>query len=180
MGLTSAFARCRKSSRVCCTRIGTSELRTLAAGASRLFPGGARGVKGARMRTKRALSLSDARKMLDAARREAEQRKWNVTVAVVDEGGFLLALERMDGAPLQSAEIATKKAWTAAMVRLPTKTVEDMAKERPGLLGMPGQLRVQGGLPLQDAGEWVGAVGVSGVASHEDEQVARAGIAALG
>ena len=133
-----------------------------------------------RMRTKRALSLSDARKILDAARREAEQRKWNVSIAVVDEGGFLLALERMDGAPLQSAEIATRKAWTAAMVRLPTKTVEDMAKERPGLLGMPGQLRVQGGVPIQVEGEWVGAVGVSGVASHEDEQVAKAGIAALG
>src|SRR5215831_5283764 len=122
------------------------------------------------MRTKRALSLSDARRIIDAARAEAEQRRWNV----------IIALERLDGAGPQTPEIATRKAWTAAMVRLPTKTVEDMAKERPGLLGMPGQLRVQGGLPLQDAGEWVGAVGVSGVASHEDEQVARAGIAALG
>jgi glc operon protein GlcG len=55
-----------------------------------------------------------------------------------------------------------------------------MAKDRPGLLGMPGQLRVQGGLPIQVEGDWVGAVGVSGVASHEDEQVARAGITALG
>jgi glc operon protein GlcG len=132
------------------------------------------------MRTKRALSLVDARKIVDAARREAEQRKWNVSIAVVDDGGFLLALERLDGAGPQTPEIATRKAWTAAMVRLPTKAVEDMAKERPGLLGMPGQLRVQGGLPIQVEGEWVGAVGVSGVASHEDEQVARAGIAALG
>jgi len=145
-----------------------------------LFPGAGAGAMPLRMRTKRALSLSDARKILDAARREAEQRKWNVSIAVVDEGGFLLALERMDGAPLQSAEIATRKAWTAAMVRVPTKTVEDMAKDRPGLLGMPGQLRVQGGVPMQVEADWVGAVGVSGVASHEDEQVARAGIAALG
>ena len=99
---------------------------------------------------------------------------------MVYDGGFLLALERMDGAGPQTPEIATRKAWTAAMVRLPTKAVEDMAKERPGLLGMPGQLRVQGGLPIQVEGEWVGAVGVSGVASHEDEQVARAGITALG
>jgi len=132
------------------------------------------------MRTKRALSLSDARRIVDAARAEAEQRRWNVSIAVVDDGGFLLALERMDGAGPQTPEIATRKAWTAAMVRLPTKTVEDMAKDRPGLLGMPGQLRVQGGLPIQVEGEWVGAVGVSGVASHEDEQVSRAGIAALG
>ncbi|HET9037060.1 MAG TPA: heme-binding protein [Myxococcaceae bacterium] len=132
------------------------------------------------MRTKRALSLSDARNIVDAARREAEQRKWNVTIAVVDDGGFLLALERMDGAFPQSAEIATRKAWTSAMVRLPTKTMEDMVKERPALVGFPGQLRVQGGLPIQVEGEWVGAVGVSGVASHEDEQVARAGLQALG
>jgi glc operon protein GlcG len=132
------------------------------------------------MRTKRALTLSDARKIIDAARAEAEQRRWNVSIAVVDDGGFLLALERMDGAGPQTPEISTRKAWTAAMVRLPTKVVEEMAKERPGLLGMPGQLRVQGGLPIQVEGEWVGAVGVSGVASHEDEQVARAGIAALG
>ena len=132
------------------------------------------------MRTKRALSLSDARKMLDAARREAEQRKWNVTIAVVDEGGFLLALERMDGAPNLSPEIATRKAWTAAMTRIPTKAAEDMVKDRPALVGFPGQLRVQGGLPIQVEGECVGAVGVSGVASHQDEQIARAGIGALG
>ena len=132
------------------------------------------------MRTKRALSLVDARKIVDAARREAEQRKWNVTIAVVDEGGFLLALERMDGAPNLSPEIATRKAWTAAMTRIPTKAAEDMVKDRPALVGFPGQLRVQGGLPIQVEGECVGAVGVSGVASHQDEQIARAGIGALG
>ena len=132
------------------------------------------------MRTKRALSLSDARRIVDAARAEAERQKWNVTIAVVDDGGFLLALERLDGAPNQSPEIATRKAWTSAMTRLPTKTVEDMVKDRPGLLGFPGQLRVQGGLPILVDGECLGAVGVSGVASHQDEQVARAGLAALG
>ncbi len=122
----------------------------------------------------------DARKIVDAARAEAEQRKWNVSIAVVDDGGFLLALERMDGAFPASAEIATRKAWTAAMVRLPTKTMEDMVKERPALVAFPGQLRVQGGLPILVEGECVGAAGVSGGASHEGEQVARAGIAALG
>ena|SRR5215813_8014840 len=132
------------------------------------------------MRTKRALTLSDARRMLDAARAEAEQRKWNVTIAVVDDGGFLLGLERLDGAPNLSPEIATRKAWTAAMTRIPTKAAEDMVKDRPALVGFPGQLRVQGGLPIVVEGECVGAVGVSGVASHEDEQVARAGIGALG
>ncbi len=146
----------------------------------RPFPPGCPRRYGARMRTKRALSLSDARRMIDAARAEAEQRRWNVSIAVVDDGGFLLLLERMDGAPLPSAEIATRKAWTAAMLRLPTKALEEVVKERPALVAFPGQLRVQGGLPIQVEGECVGAVGVSGVASHEDEQVARAGIAALG
>jgi len=132
------------------------------------------------MRTKRALSLSDARNIVDAARREAEQRKWNVTIAVVDDGGFLLALERMDGAFPQSAEIAFRKAWTSAAARLPTKTMEDMVKDRPALVSFPNQVRVQGGLPVKFEGECVGAVGVSGVASHQDEQIARAGVEALG
>ena len=131
------------------------------------------------MRMKPSLTAADAKLILAAARAEAEKNKWTVTIAVVDDGGMLLALERMDGAFPHSAEIAFKKAWTAAVVRLPTKTMEDMVKERPALLAFPGQVRVQGGLPIQHQGDWVGAVGVSGVASHQDEQVARAGIAAL-
>ena len=131
------------------------------------------------MRMKPCLTADDARRILRASLAEAERNRWNVTVAVVDDGGALLALERMDGAFPQSAEIAARKAWTAAAVRLPTKTMEDMVVERPALVGFPGQLRVQGGLPLLVGGECVGAVGVSGVQSHEDEQVCNAGIAAL-
>ena len=126
------------------------------------------------------LTHAGAKKIVDTAVAKAKQAGISISVVVADSGGNLLALERMDGAGPQTPEVATRKAWTAAMVRLPTKTVEDMAKDRPGLLGMPGQLRVQGGLPIQVEGEWVGAVGVSGVASHEDEQVSRAGIAGLG
>ena len=131
------------------------------------------------MRTKTVLSVADARQILAAARAEAERNRWAVTIAVVDDGGFLVALERMDGAFLQTAEIATRKAWTAAMVRLPTKATEDMVKDRPALVMVPGQLRVLGGVPIKVGDECVGAVGVSGVASDQDEQVARAGIAAL-
>ncbi len=131
------------------------------------------------MRTKTVLTLEDAKKIIAAARVEAEKNGWNVSIAVVDDAGMLVALERADAAFPQSAEIAVKKAWTAAMVRMPTKQMEDMVKDRPALVGFPGQLRVQGGLPVQHGGEFVGAVGVSGVASHQDEQVARAGIAAL-
>lgn len=131
------------------------------------------------MRMKPALTLADARAILAAARAEADKREWRVTIAVVDDGGHLVALERGDGAFPHSAEIATRKAWTAAMVRLPTKTMEDMVKDRPALVAFPGQVRVQGGVPILVDGECVGAVGVSGVASAQDEEVARAGIAAL-
>jgi glc operon protein GlcG len=131
------------------------------------------------MRTKPCLSVADARRIIAGARAEAEKNKWAVTIAVVDDGGSLVALERLDGAPPQSPEIAFRKAWTAAMTRLPTKTLEDMIKERPALTAFPGQLRVQGGLPIRHEGECVGAVGVSGVASHQDEQAAQAGLTAL-
>jgi glc operon protein GlcG len=125
------------------------------------------------------LTAADARSIMDAARAEAEKNRWPVTIAVVDDGGALLALERMDGAFPQSAEVAYKKAWTAAVTRRPTKIMEDFVKERPATVAFPGQLRVQGGLPIQAQGQCVGAVGVSGVASEQDEQVARAGIAAV-
>jgi glc operon protein GlcG len=131
------------------------------------------------MRTRYALTVDDARRILAAARAEAEKNRWSVSIAVVDDGGALLALERMDGAFPQSWELAFRKAWTAAMVRLPTKTMEDMVKDRPALVSFPGQVRVQGGLPLQHGGDWVGAVGVSGMQSHQDEQVASAGVAVL-
>jgi glc operon protein GlcG len=131
------------------------------------------------MRMKPSLTAADARQIIDAAAVEAEKNQWAVTIAVVDDGGVLLALQRMDGAFPHSAEIATRKAWTAAAVRQPTKKLEDMVVERPALLGFPGQVRVQGGLPILVDGECAGAVGVSGVASHQDEQVARAGLSVL-
>jgi uncharacterized protein GlcG (DUF336 family) len=126
-----------------------------------------------------SLTLADAQIILAAARAEAEKNKWTVTIAVVDDGGELLLLERADGAFPQSAEIAFRKAWTAAAVRLPTKALEDMVKDRPALVTFPGQVRVQGGLPIKVGAECVGAVGVSGAASPQDEEVARAGILAL-
>ena len=131
------------------------------------------------MRTKMCLSLEDANKIVAAAKTEARKNNWNVTIAIVDDGGFLVHLERLDGAPAQSATIATAKAWTAAATRTPTKTLEDMVKERPAIVAFPGRLAVQGGLPILHQGECVGAVGVSGVKSHEDEQIAKAGLQAL-
>ena len=125
------------------------------------------------------LTASDAEKILAACKGEAEKNKWNVTIAVVDDGGFLVRLERLDGAVAQSTIIATAKAQTAAATRTPTKALEDIVKERPATVAFPGRVAVQGGLPIMYQGECVGGVGVSGAKSHEDEQVASAGLKAL-
>lgn len=116
---------------------------------------------------------------MTAAKIEAVKNNWNVTIAVVDEGGYLLHLERMDGAPLTSPEVATLKARTAALTRNPTKVLEDVTKERAATMMFPGRLPVQGGLPIFYEGDCVGGIGVSGVKSPEDEQIAQAGLAAL-
>lgn len=131
------------------------------------------------MRTKPSITSADARQILSAARAEAEKNGWHVTIAVVDESGILVALERMDAAFPHTVEIAFHKGRSAATMRLPTKVMEDMVKDRPALVTMPGVTRVQGGLPIKIGADCIGGVGVSGAASHQDEQVAAAGIAAL-
>ncbi len=132
------------------------------------------------MRNKPVLTNADCHKILPAAKAEAERQKWNVTIAVVDEAGRLLMLERMDGARPQTAEVATLKARSAALTHRTGKVWEDLVKQRPGMVNFPDAFAVQGGVPIVYQGEVIGAVGVSGVQSHEDEQVALAGIAALG
>jgi uncharacterized protein GlcG (DUF336 family) len=131
------------------------------------------------MKTKPVLTLQDCEKIQVAARAEALKNKWNVTIAIVDDGGHLLSLSRGDGAAPVTAEIAVMKAHGAAVARRSTKIAEDRIASRPALIKMP-VLPVQGGVPILHQGECVGAVGVSGVQSHEDEQVCNAGIAALG
>lgn len=131
------------------------------------------------MRTKTTLSAADAVKMIAAAKAEAAKNNWLVSIAVVDEGGYLMHLERVDGAPLPSAEIAFLKAKTAAIAKAPTKALEDVVKDRPAVGLMPGRLPVQGGVPILHNGECVGGIGVSGVKSPEDEIVAIAGRGAL-
>ena len=131
------------------------------------------------MKTKPILTWDDCQKIQAAARAEALKNKWNVTVAIVDDGGHLLSLSRMDGTGPVTAEIAARKAHAAAVSRRSTKMSEDRIASRPALIKMP-VLPVQGGVPIMHDGYCVGAVGVSGVQSHEDEQVCNAGIAALG
>jgi glc operon protein GlcG len=133
------------------------------------------------MRNRPALTADDAHKMMAACKAEAQKNNWKVTIAIVDDSGAALLLERMDGAGPISAEVAMGKARTSAATRRPTKFWEDRTKERPAFLTFPsGGVLFQGGLPIMYQGECVGAIGVSGVQSHEDEQIAQAGIKALG
>src|SRR5580700_35589 len=132
------------------------------------------------MRTKPCLTSADVKKMMTACLAEAGKNRWNVAIAIVDDGGFMLSLDRMDDAVPTTAEVAVGKARTAALTRRPSKFFEDRVKERPGFLSFPAGLFIQGALPIMHDNECVGAIGVSGVQSFEDEQIARAGIGALG
>ncbi|OGB05499.1 MAG: hypothetical protein A3E25_12300 [Burkholderiales bacterium RIFCSPHIGHO2_12_FULL_69_20] len=134
------------------------------------------------MLTKSVLALADVRAIAMAAETEALAHQWAVTIAIVDDGGHLLWLQRLDGAAPISAHIAPAKARTAALGRRESKVYEDVINQgrysflsAPGLDGM-----LEGGVPVLVDGQCVGAVGVSGVKSSEDAQIARAGIAALG
>jgi glc operon protein GlcG len=132
------------------------------------------------MRSKPCLTSTDVKKMLAACEAEASKNNWAVAIAVVDEGGFLLGFARLDGAPVITAEVAIGKARTSAMTRRPSKFFEDRVKERPAFVNFPAGILLQGAVPVMYQNECVGAVGVSGVQSHEDEQVAQAGANALG
>lgn len=134
------------------------------------------------MQTKHILTLDDVKKIAAAAEAEALANNWAVTISIVDDGGQLMWLQRLDGAAPISASIAPAKARTAALGRRETKVYEDMINNgrysfltAPVLEGM-----LEGGVPVMVDGQCVGAVGVSGVKSSEDAQIARAGIAALG
>ena len=133
------------------------------------------------MRSRPALESADVQKMMAACKADAQKNNWKVTIAIVDDSGAALLVERLDGAGPISAEVAMGKARTAALTKRPTKFWEDRVKEKPAFVTFPsGGVLFQGGLPIMHQGDCVGAIGVSGVQSHEDEQVAQAGIAALG
>jgi glc operon protein GlcG len=133
------------------------------------------------MKTRSMLTLEDCKKISAAAEAEAKKNNWNVCIAILDDGGHVLHLIRMDGATPANARIATEKARTAAETRRSTAMWEERIKGgRTSMLGMPGITPVQGGVPIVIDGVCIGAVGVSGVQSHEDEQIAKAGIDTLG
>ena len=133
------------------------------------------------MKTRATLELADVKTILAAAEAEALANQWAVTIAIVDDGGHLLALQRLDGAPPISAHIAPAKAHTAALGRRESKVYEDVINGgRMSFLSAPAvQGMLEGGVPILKDGFCLGAVGVSGVKSSEDAQIAKAGIAAL-
>ena len=134
------------------------------------------------MKTRSFLELSDLKAIAAAAEAEALKNNWAVSIAIVDDGGHLLWLQRLDGAAPISAHIAPAKANTAALGRRERQVYEDMINggrvsflSAPDLKGL-----LEGGVPIVKDGQCLGAVGVSGVKSSEDVQIARAGIAAIG
>lgn len=133
------------------------------------------------MNSKPYLTREDAVRIIAAARAEAEANGWAVTIAVADDGGHLIALERLDGCPAASAYIAPEKARAAALGRRETKIYEDMINAgRVSFLSVPVlQGMLEGGVPVMVNGQMAGAVGVSGVKAPQDGLIAQAGIAAL-
>lgn len=131
------------------------------------------------MYDKKIMSLEDAKRVAAAAEAEAERNNWNVVIAIVDDGGHLIYLQR-EKVQLGSIDVAITKAKVALMFRRPTRVWEDtVGSGRYGYLAMPGMLPLEGGVPLTYRDDIVGAIGVSGVKSFEDGQIAAAGAAAL-
>ena len=132
------------------------------------------------MLTRKTLSLADAKKIAAAASAKAQAEGWNVVIAIHDNGGNLIYLERADGTQLGSIVVAQEKSRTALRFKRPTKVLEDtVLAGRVHMMSLPGITSVEGGLPLILDGEVVGSIGVSGVQSSQDGQVAAAGAAAL-
>lgn len=132
------------------------------------------------MLTRYTLSLDDAKGIAGAAASKARKEGWSVVIAILDSSGHLQYLERADGTQLGSVTVAQEKARTALMFRRPSQAFEDMILSgKTHMMGLPGVTPVAGGLPLSWRGEIVGAIGVSGVLSSQDAQVAQAGAAVL-
>jgi len=135
----------------------------------------------AQLADKKVLTLEGAKKIAVAAEAEARKNNWNVVIAVVDDGGHLVYLQRIDGTQTGSIDVAIGKARTSAAFKRPTKVFDELAKTRPSITSIsPNAVLLEGGVPVMVGGQLVGAVGVSGVTSQQDAQIAEAGIAALG
>src|SRR5438093_4444476 len=129
-----------------------------------------------------AITLEQAKKVMAGAEAEANKNKWNVVIAVLDSGGNLVMVHRMDGAQWGSIEVAREKAYSAVAFRRPTKVFQDLIEQggvNMRLLRVSGLSPLEGGLPIIVDGKLVGGVGVSGVTSQQDAQIGRAGVEGL-
>lgn len=127
------------------------------------------------------ITLEEAQSILKAAEDRARQDNWTVAIAIVDEGGHLLAFSRIIGTQLGSIDIALSKAKASVFYKRPTKAFQDgLADANRSLLTIPHMSGFEGGVPIMDQGMVIGAIGVSGVTAHQDGIIARAGIQALG
>ncbi len=129
---------------------------------------------------KLCLTLDDAKIIAAAAEAEARRNDWPVVIAIVDDGGHLLFLLRLDNTQYGSIEVAIQKARSAIAFRRQTKVLEEQVTQgQVHYLGLPGAIPIEGGLPIVSENQFIGAIGVSGVRSHQDAQIAQAGIDAL-
>ena len=127
-----------------------------------------------------SLTLEDAQRIVNAAEQRAREDNWNVVIAIVDGGGHLITLRRMDDVQTASIDIAIQKARTAAFYRRSTKIFQDrLFAGENGILSLPDMLPFEGGLPIIKNGNILGAIGVSGVTAEQDGLIARAGVDAL-
>ena len=135
----------------------------------------------AQLADKKALTLAVAKKLATAAEEEAVKNKWNVVIVIVDDGGHLLYLQRLDETQTGSIEVAIQKAQTAVNFKRPSKALEDalVTNNRTPILKLPGAIPVEGGVPILFNEKVIGAIGVSGVTSQQDGQIAKAGADAL-
>jgi uncharacterized protein GlcG (DUF336 family) len=134
----------------------------------------------AQLADKKALTLAAAKKMAAAAEAEATKNNWRMVIAIVDDGGQLIYLQRTDETQAGSIKVAIQKAKSAVMFKRPTKVWEDaVAGGRNAILGLSGAVPIEGGTPIMLDGKLLGAVGVSGGTAAQDGQVAKAGIDAL-
>lgn len=130
--------------------------------------------------TKSFLTLEDAKVVATAAEAEALRNNWPVVIAIVDDGGHLIYLQRLDNTQIGSVDVAIQKARSAIAFRRPTKVLEEQINQgHLRYLGLPGAIPIEGGLPIVFKDQFLGAIGVSGVRSHQDAQIAQAGIDAL-
>jgi uncharacterized protein GlcG (DUF336 family) len=137
----------------------------------------ANSILAAELAVKKSLTLAAAKEIAAAAEKEAASNKWNVVIAILDDGANLVYLQRMDETQIGSIDIAIAKANTAIRLKRPSKALEDaVAGGRNAILALPGVVPVEGGIPITVDGKIIGAIGVSGVTSQQDGQIAAAGL----